>query len=70
MLTQAQCAEVGAAVCSKNEEVLSQLETSHKNKQKPSVIATKNDVRYCSGCLGETDGKLELVGLFSIHHFP
>lgn len=37
MLTQAQSVEVGAAVCSKNLEVLSQPEIPHRHKQKLSL---------------------------------
>lgn len=44
-LTQAQSAEVEAAVCSKNFEVLSQPETPHRQKQKPSFKPAKNDVK-------------------------
>lgn len=45
MLTQAQSAEVGAAVCNKNLDVLSQPEIPHRHKQKPSFIPAKNDVK-------------------------
>lgn len=52
-------------------QYLSQPETSHKNKPKPSVIPTKNDVNALQWLsLGEMNGNLELVGLFSIYHFP
>lgn len=45
MLTQAQSAEVGAAVCSKNLDVLSQPEIPQRHKQKLSFIPAKNDVK-------------------------
>ena len=45
MLTQAQSAEVGAAVCSKNLDVLSQPEIPHRHKQQLSFIPAKVKAR-------------------------
>lgn len=57
MLIQAQSAEVGAAVCSKNLEVVSQPEAPHRSEQKPSFIPSKNDVKVLQELgFGETGG--------------